>query len=118
MRHIRLNHWAALLMIAQVVLIFATVFLYAPPIPPGKFINWLLAGMVMATLYSAALIGFVPAFIAGRVKAMQWFLFVAPIYFIFYVLMTTGSITVFGASLSALCLVHYVLNIAAIRQLK
>lgn len=114
------NRLAAFFILAQVIIIFVTVFLFAPPITEGRLVAWIFSGLLIATLYNAALIGFLPAFWQAKVKAMQWYLFVSPIYFVFFVLMVTagGGISLIGVLLSALCLIQYAFAIAAIRAEK
>lgn len=114
------NRLAALFIVAQIIIIFVTVFLFAPPITEGRLVAWFFSGLLIAILYNAALIGFLPAFWQAKVKAMQWYLFVSPIYFVFFVLMVTagGGISLVGVLLSALCLIQYAFAIAAIRAEK
>lgn len=111
---------AAQLLIVQVLLIFASVFIFSPPVPEGRAVEWLIAGLIWSLLYSVTLIGFLPAFWQAKVKAMQWFLFIAPIYFVFYVLLVTagGGVMFAGILLSSACLIQYAFAIAAIRAQK
>ncbi|WP_119395523.1 DUF2069 domain-containing protein [Salinibius halmophilus] len=111
---------AAQFILLQVLIILAAVFIFSPPVQEGRVIEWILAGLFWATIFSAALLGFLPAFWQANVKAMQWFLFVAPIYFVFYVLVVTaaGPVMLAGIALSVVCLLQYAFTIAAIRAQK